>query len=85
MKYKVTQHDKSFDPVTVTFTLENQKELDAMATLFNCVPIASMLAQMGLETSHRMFENTNANADPTTEMCDLLMNHPALKMRNRKF
>ena len=84
MKYKVYQNE-CFTPVTVTFTLETQKELDAMATLFNCVPIASMLAQMGLETQSPMFNDTNANADLTTEMCDLLMNHPALKMRNRKF
>ena len=83
MKYKVSQDTKSFQPVTVTFTLETQKELDAMATLFNCVPITFALEKMGLETKSTMFNDTNADANLTTELCDLLkfIQH----MRNRKF
>ncbi len=38
MKVTIRQLTKTFQPVSVTFTLETQKELDALGTLFNHYP-----------------------------------------------
>ncbi len=45
MKF-TTKPATSFAPVSVTFTLETQKELNALGSLFNYVPILTALSEI---------------------------------------
>ena len=67
MKVTAIPRDKVFQPVDVTFTLETQKELDALGTLFNTTSIVRILNTMciGDRSSwgnvHPVFESLGAD------------------------
>lgn len=48
MKVTANNNGSRFRPVTITFTLESQAELDIMGSLFNVTYVCNILEQMGI-------------------------------------
>jgi hypothetical protein len=48
MQVSVNQEQKSYQPVTLTLTLETKKEVEAIYQLFNFSPIARVMEKYGI-------------------------------------
>lgn len=77
MKITSTKQSNKFQPVTISMTFENQKELDVMGSLFNTCLVADYLADNGI-TNHiyDMFEQAGANIENTLPVKRSIENHP---------
>lgn len=65
MKHAITE-PTNFKPVILTITFENQKELDAIGTLFNSGPISDALTKVfgvGTGSVYESFSKAGARID----------------------
>ena len=78
---QITTTARKFTPVTVSVTFESQREMDAMASMFNATMITDPMSGMGINCTdlRETLVSLGANAGNTSQIIDGVLNSPYMR------